>query len=760
MRARRSPLIMLTLALLLCLPNPTGAAVQNQLPTASRTVDVRQAPAVVRQGKHVPLSDQARQEAQSLASARPDAGTQAAGETPEVGTEKEWPAFDAAAGTVYLKTYTLRGVGENIEVWVANELDFQEGDCRNGDRTTVTDEQVDYLIEEFDTNIFPEESDAFSIPPERDGTENDFEAIFGVAGYDNFWAGEGGNIVTLVDNVRDDNYFDFDNSQGLPYIAGFFYPLFNESLDRNVMSIDAYDWMHRTTEDPPNDPTEDLCTNAPARPFQYEGVFAHEYQHLLHYYTDPGETSWINEGLSDWAETLTGYGDPAIPITETGFASHIQCILGYTVVQTDANPIPAESGGPENSLTLWGDQGQDEILCDYGATWTLMEFLEGRYDTEAMTFLHHDPANGLDSLARVLADRGEGETVEQFLHDWAAMLAVDGILDRNGGEYDRLDGLVRDASRYQTPTLEATINWDNSEAYSEPGAPPNGSDYVRARDDSGEWLDLRDIESVSFDGGTHLPSDPVQWVADGSPDNEEDLALHSGAGDNLDRAIITDITVPADDPTLRIETYFDIEEGWDFGVVQISTDAGETWTSLPEEGGLTTDEHAPRAVPAVVEQLPGFTGTSSGWVQASFDLSEHAGEDVLLAFRYLTDPARANPGWWVDDVRVGDTLVSDGTDVEEWRSRTEVRPDPVTGWTVQVVTYRDDRADTRIMLSELALDDDFDVALTDEELGRLLENDHDVVGFIVTHDDPAAVASRYAPYTLTVNGIVQPGGGG
>ena len=75
------------------------------------------------------------------------------------------------------------------------------------------------------------------------------------------------------------------------------------------MTIDAFDWAHRTGANPPDEPTADLCTSRPARPHLYEGTFAHEWQHLLHYYTDPFEATWINEGLSDFAQTLIGYVD-------------------------------------------------------------------------------------------------------------------------------------------------------------------------------------------------------------------------------------------------------------------------------------------------------------------------------------------------------------------------------------------------------------------------------------------------------------------
>ena len=68
----------------------------------------------------------------------------------------------------------LRGVGDNIEVWVAKDIAFPAGDCRNtvggGEGIVVTDEQVAGFIEEFDTNMYPKESEAFSVPPNRDGS--------------------------------------------------------------------------------------------------------------------------------------------------------------------------------------------------------------------------------------------------------------------------------------------------------------------------------------------------------------------------------------------------------------------------------------------------------------------------------------------------------------------------------------------------------------------------------------------------------------
>jgi hypothetical protein len=57
-----------------------------------------------------------------------------------------------------------------------------------------------------------------------------------------------------------------------------------------------------------------------------------------------------------------------------------------------------------------------------------------------------------------------------------------------------------DSDSFRASGLDASINWDNDDTYSEDGAPPNGADYVRLRDDDGAYLSADDIESITFDG--------------------------------------------------------------------------------------------------------------------------------------------------------------------------------------------------------------------------------------------------------------------
>jgi hypothetical protein len=462
---------------------------------------------------------------------------------PRVGAERRWFALDAARNRLYLKDFTLRGKGDRIEVWVASDRDrvssnlrFPGRDCRNDDRVRISDRQVNYLIRQFDDNIFPKEARVFSRPPRRNGSNATAPGIFNLRR--GHFRGEGNNTVVLVDNVRDENFYNRNNSRTLTYIAGFFSADLNELTDRNIMTIDGFDWIHRTRANPPHEPVPgNACESSPARPFLYEAVFAHEYQHLLHYYEDANERLWVDEGLSMWAENLTGYSAPEQPITSRRFESTTQCFLGNLGVLSDANPDP-RAGGPENSLTEWGDQRGAEILCDYGAANTFMQMLANDYGRAFMRSAHRKNANGLNGVQRALNDLVNGKPVLDVLHEWAAMVALDGVLD---------DGAVlhgaRRPNRYRSRDLDATINWDTEDAYSTEGAPPNGSDYVRLRDASDAYLPAGAINSISFNGGA-TGSFTVQLIAyDSTHQNAwiSRLALNGNSNGSLSGAELDDV---------------------------------------------------------------------------------------------------------------------------------------------------------------------------------------------------------------------------
>ena len=674
-----------------------------------------------------------------------------------VGDTKDWLATDDTKGD-YLKSYTLRAIGDHIQVWVAESTAFPEGDCRTDlGLTDITDAQVDNFVTEFDTNIYPKESASFSVPPSRDGANALLTGPDDETDYYQVSDDQADDIVVLVDNVRDANYYDPGTPDGQTYIAGFFSSLYNEYTDRNVMTIDAFDWLHRTGANPPDD-TDDpaylTCAQSTgsnrayggANARLYEGTFAHEYQHLLEYYVDSDEDTWVNEGLSDYAQTLVGYVDTNLLPTVKEADSHIACFQGY---------LGESFGGAENSLTRWEDQGGPEVLCDYGAAYSIMMYLQSHYGEKFMSALHTQPGNGLVGLKRTLKQFKSSKTAQETVHDWLATMALDAAID--GGKKNAVQG--GEKKWLTSSQLKSEINWASPQSYNSLGAPSNGADYVRFGR-PGKWVRAKQLNRIRFNGAKTLAPDDVEWTVDQTPpdgftaDNACGAlpdagtgapALYSGCGENLDRSIVRPVTVPASGGDLTFESLYDIEEGWDFGFVQVSTDGGASWTSLPTAD--TTTEHDPGAVSNVVEQLPGFTGESDGWTTQTADLSAYKGKKVLVGFRYITDPAANESGFYVRNIDAAGTKLPSGS-LAGWKTITQVSPQEVPGWTVQLVGIA---KNGKTWIHRMKLDGNFRGTLQSKPLRKALGRSATTVAALVTMDDPSESATKYGRYRLSVS---------
>jgi immune inhibitor A len=127
---------------------------------------------------------------------------------------------------------------------------------------------------------------------------------------------------------------------------------------------------------------------------------------------------------------------------------------------------------------------------------------------------------------------------------------------------------------------------------------------------------------------------------------EGNLAWWSGKGDNLDHSMHRIVAVPASGATLTAPLWFDIENGWDYAYVSVSSDGGATWTNVA--GNVTTNDN-----PHGQNEGNGITGTSAGWVAALFDFSPWAGQTIVLRLRYRTDPTVQGKGLLADAIRLG-----------------------------------------------------------------------------------------------------------
>jgi immune inhibitor A len=175
----------------------------------------------------------------------------------------------------------------------------------------------------------------------------------------------------------------------------------------------------------------------------------------------------------------------------------------------------------------------------------------------------------------------------------------------------------------------------------------------------------------------------------------------------------------------------------------VSTDGGATWTSLENE--FTVYDYDPNAHPDIIANLPGLTGWSGGWMNISYDLSAYAGQNILVAFRYMTDWGTTYEGWYIDNVYVDGTLISDGSDASVFKSLTELFPIEMD-FTVQLVGIKERGSRMNYQVTTLKLDD------ATEEGSFLLKNKFENVDYIVmlvTFDAPEGV-TEYGDYEYSV----------
>ena len=122
------------------------------------------------------------------------------------------------------------------------------------------------------------------------------------------------------------------------------------------------------------------------------------------------------------------------------------------------------------------------------------------------------------------------------------------------------------------------------------------------------------------------------------------------------------VTLDQDKPAFRFWHRYFTEYGYDGGIVEISEDGGDSWSYIANDKFLTNSYN----VDMIFNQfdtegniltrpvIRAFTGSSGSWVQSIIDLSEFKGKEVLIRFRWQSDPsegiAGSFSGWFIDYV--------------------------------------------------------------------------------------------------------------
>ena len=191
--------------------------------------------------------------------------------------------------------------------------------------------------------------------------------------------------------------------------------------------------------------------------------------------------------------------------------------------------------------------------------------------------------------------------------------------------------------------LTATVNGDDVSLM---WRPPSPSHEFNFDDDDGEFISNDTAGWAWGEDANGSHSEPNVWGT----------MLNSNYVINANWALDSPEISISGNSVLTFWHFYDTEGteeySYDAGNVKISTDGGDTWTVIEPEGGYPSP--AAHANNAAIPGEPCYFGNSGGWIQATFDLEEYAGERAMFRWHFGTDGSIVTyDGWYIDDVYIG-----------------------------------------------------------------------------------------------------------
>ena len=361
----------------------------------------------------------------------------------------------------------------------------------------------------------------------------------------------------------------------------------------------------------------------------FDSTITHEFQHMAQFAHCPNQEGWVDEGASELAMRVAGY-EGALP---TGFAAH-----------------------PDVQLTSWSPA--TDVVRHYQAAYLFVRYVAERAGGwDALPTLFSSCARGESLFTAFLAQRPIAPDLDSLFADWtvANLLQDPAVADgryayANGGFHAAATG----AAARDVPFLGSL--------------PPYAANYVELPTGGG---------SATFGADPSVPLLAADTDAGG--------VWWSNRGDSLDSRLTRHLDLRgANDATLHFQTWYDLEDQFDYVYLSASGDGGQTWRVLP--GLHTTSDKATGN-----NYGPGWTGSSgASWVDEEVDLTPFAGSDTLLRFDYVTDQSYNGQGFALRNVSLPQIGLDESGAVEApWQAEGWLRVDaPVPErWNLRLVRW-------------------------------------------------------------------------
>lgn len=406
-------------------------------------------------------------------------------------------------------------------------------------------------------------------------------------------------------------------------------------------------------------------------PGYYLSVLGHEFRHKIEHQYDVGGWDWEVEGSATLAQDLLQIENSAVQRANWYLAN------------------------PDQQLNAWPREGT--TIPGYGQGFLLNRYLFDRLGVDLYRQFATSPLPGFFAIDAVAQANGLTVTSESLWLDWLVALAVHNHPDAPAIYQFGTTGLDT-ATMTRLGNVPREINTTVHQY---------AADYYE--------LSGGGNVTIVFQGDTLVP------VFEAVPASGEYMWL-ANRGNYSDKRLtrpldLTNVT----QATLFYQTYYDIEPGYDFAYVSVSTDGGNSWQGVVGENMQGLDPADDPSNSAYTARF--YTGESNGWAQEQIDLSPYAGQIILLRFQYITDPILTHPGVAFDNIAVPEIgffddaeTLAEGWVAEGFHRVTAYMPQP---WHVQVVGF----APGEVVVRPLTLTPDQSGQLTvnlDDSRGRVI----------------------------------------